>query len=99
MRIGIEVFGTQTDSRLRGIGRYSRDLVAALLARDPADEYVLYGQDGLPVDEVPAGPNAVVRLLRPDPARGETTMAHAVERLAETNPDELDVLLLLNPWR
>ncbi len=97
MRIGIEVFGTQTASRHRGIGRYSYDLVVTLLARDPANEYVLYAQDGLTTDQIPTAPNAVLRLLRPDPVRGETTLAHAVERLTETNPDGLDVLLLLNP--
>ena len=58
---------------------------------------MLYGQEGLPTDQIPTAPNAVVRLLRPDPARGETTLAHAMERLTETNPDGLDVLLLLNP--
>ena len=97
VRIGIEVFGTQTSSRHRGIGRYSRNLVATLLARDAANEYVLYGQYGLPTDQIPTAPNAAVRLLRPDPARGETTQAHAMERLTATNPDGLDLLLLLNP--
>ena len=56
MRIGIELFGTQTVSRHRGIGRYSRNLVATLLARDPANDYVLYGQDGLPTDQIPRRP-------------------------------------------
>jgi glycosyltransferase involved in cell wall biosynthesis len=97
VRIGIEVLGTQTGSRLRGIGRYSRDLITALLTRDLANEYVLYGQAGLPTDQIPKAPNAVVRLLRPDPAAGVATMAHAMERLTETNPDDIDVLLLLNP--
>jgi glycosyltransferase involved in cell wall biosynthesis len=97
LRIGIELFGTQSASRLRGIGRYSRNLVATLLARDPANQYVLYGRDGLPTDHFPKATNAVVRLLQPDPARGETTLAHVMERLTETNPDGLDVLLLLNP--
>ena len=58
---------------------------------------MLYGQEGLPTDQIPTAPNAVVRLLRPDPAAGETTLAHVMERLTETNPDGLDVLLLLNP--
>ena len=58
---------------------------------------MLYGQDGLPTDQIPKAPNAVVRLLQPDPAAGETTLAHVMERLTETNPDGLDVLLLLNP--
>ncbi|HKM52065.1 MAG TPA: glycosyltransferase [Isosphaeraceae bacterium] len=97
VRIGIEMFGTQSASRHRGIGRYNRNLVATLLARDPSNDYVLYAQDGLPTDHIPTAPNAVVRLLRPGSAPGETTLAHAMERLTETNPDGLDVLLLLNP--
>src|SRR3954451_11294932 len=97
MRIGVELLGTQTDYRLRGIGRYSRNLIDALLARDPVNQYVLYGQDGLPTENMPTAPNAVVRLLGPDRDRGETTMAHAMERLTESNPDGLDILLLLNP--
>ena len=97
MRIGIDVFGTQTVSGHRGIGRYSRNFVATLLARDPTNEYVLYVPNGLPTDQIPKAPNAVVRLLRPDSAHGETTLAQAMERLTETNPDGLEVLLLLNP--
>jgi glycosyltransferase involved in cell wall biosynthesis len=97
MQIGIEVLGTQTGSRLRGIGRYSRDLVDALLARDSVNNYVLYGHYGLPTDQIPTAPNAVVRLLQPHPDRGEVSMAQAMERLTESNPDDLDVLLLLNP--
>jgi len=97
VRIGIELFGTQSVSRQRGIGRYSRNLVATLLARDPDNDYVLYGHEGLLTDHIPSAPNAVVRLVRPDPARGEATLAHVMERLTETNPDGLDVLLLLNP--
>jgi glycosyltransferase involved in cell wall biosynthesis len=96
-RIGIEMLGTQTGSRLRGIGRYSRDLIATLIARDTHNEYVLYGQDGLPVTEFPTSVNVAIRLLRPDRLAGESTLAHVMERIAETNPDDLDVLLLLNP--
>ena len=96
MRIGIEVFGTQTGSRLRGIGRYSRELVAAMLARDPESDFVLYAQEGLPTDRIPTAPNADVRLLRPKPDAGVPTLAHAMDRLVENNPDRLDALLLLN---
>ena len=95
-RVGIGFFGTQTASRNRGIGRYSRSLVTTLLTRDHDSHYVLYGQRGLPTDQIPTAPNAVVRLLRPDVARGEKTLAHSLERLIATNPDGLDVLLLLN---
>jgi glycosyltransferase involved in cell wall biosynthesis len=97
LRIGIELFGTQTVSRPRGIGRYSRSLAATMLARNPGNDYVLYGCDGLPTDHIPTGPNATARLLRPDLVHGETTLAHVMERLTETNPDGLDALLLLNP--
>ncbi len=97
LRIGIEMFGTQSASRQRGIGRYSRSLVTTLLAREPKNHYVLYCRQGLPTDQIPEAPNALVRLLRPDPTRGETTLAHVMERLTDTNSDGLDALLLLNP--
>ena len=97
LRIGIEMFGTQSASRNRGIGRYTRNFVAALLARDSDNEYVLYCREGLPTDHIPKAPNAITRQLRPDPARGEATLAQVMEHLAETNPDGLDVLLVCNP--
>jgi hypothetical protein len=59
---------------------------------------LLYGRKGLPTDQIPTAPDALVRLLRPDPAPAETTRAQVMERLTEINPDDLDVLLLLNPW-
>jgi glycosyltransferase involved in cell wall biosynthesis len=96
-RIGVEMFAAQTANRHRGIGHYSRNLVASVLASDTANEYVLYAQDGLPLDQIPTAPNATVHLLRPDAARGETTMTDAVERLTSANPDTLDVLLFLSP--
>ncbi len=96
-RIGIELFQTQMAGHRWSIGRYHRTLVATLLARDPVNDYVFYGQAGLPTDSIPTAPNAIVRLLQPDAARGETTLSHAMERLTATNPDALDVLLLLNP--
>ena len=68
-----------------------------MLALDRHNDYVIYCQDGLPTDQIPTAPNAVLRPLRPEPARGEATMTHVMERLADTNPDGLDVLFLLNP--
>ena len=50
------------------------ELVATLLARDSANDYVLYAQDGLLTD-LPIASNADVRLLRADPAHGETDVA------------------------
>ena len=97
VRVGIGYFATLTPSRNRGIGRVSRSLLAALLNRDQHNNYVLYGQDDVPADLIPKAPNAVVRFLRPDAAAGETTVAPALDRLIASNPDSLDVLLLLNP--
>jgi glycosyltransferase involved in cell wall biosynthesis len=96
-RIGIGLFGTQTISRNLGIGRFTRSLVAALLAGDHDSQYVLYAQHGLPTDQIATAPNAVLRLLRPDETRGEATLAQALDRLITANPDGLDVLVLLNP--
>jgi glycosyltransferase involved in cell wall biosynthesis len=91
LRIGIELFGTQNASRLRSIGRYSRGLVATLLARDPGNDYVFFGHEGLPTDHVLTPPNAVVRPLQAYASAGETTPADVMERLTETNPDRLDI--------
>lgn len=41
MRIVIDMQGAQTDSRKRGIGRYTRGLAAALLANSNGHEIVL----------------------------------------------------------
>lgn len=96
MRIGLEMFGTQTAGRGRGIGRYCRNLAAALVARGGAagHELVFYAADapGLSTDLIPRAPNAALRLLRPEPDLG-----HALNRLATTNPDGLDALVFVNP--
>lgn len=98
MRIGVDMLAVQSPwTRLRGIGRLSRNLVAALLAHDRANEYVLYGYEGLPTDRIIASGRAPTVLLRPDPGRGERTLHDAVDRLVRTNPDGLDVYFLLSP--
>jgi glycosyltransferase involved in cell wall biosynthesis len=93
VRIGIDMLGVQSrESRGRGIGRYARSLVSTLIELDPASEYLLYTHPDLPTDDVPAGPNAAVRPLPGGSAAG------AIDRLARTDPDALDVLLLLSPF-
>ena len=94
MRIGLEMFGKQTASRHRGIGRYVRNLAASLsaLARHRGHDLVLYAQDGPSVDGIPTSADVPLRLLRPEPALRE-----AVGRLVRENPDRLDVLVLANP--
>jgi glycosyltransferase involved in cell wall biosynthesis len=91
LRIGLEMFGTQTASRHRGIGRYVRNLATALLARAPklGHELILYAEDGPPTDLPPTVP---LKLVRPEP-----TLRDTVARLALANPDRLDLLVLLNP--
>ncbi len=95
MRIGIGPFTTQTASCNRGLGRYVRTLVSALLARDHDNTYVFYCQEGLTSGQLPASPNAEIRLLRPDAAHGETNLLEALTHMITTNPDATDVFVLL----
>ena len=60
MRIGVEMFGTQTGGRDRGIGRYARNFALALhVGMAEGHSFVFYAVDGLPTDRIPDGPNAV----------------------------------------
>jgi glycosyltransferase involved in cell wall biosynthesis len=81
----------------RGIGRYSANLVASLLARDDDHDYLLYVHDGLPTERVPDASRAEVRTLRPRWELGEV-MSPYMDRFARTNPDGLDVLVVLSPF-
>lgn len=92
MRIGLEMFGTQTSSRRRGVGRYCRCLAAALLARSDEHDYVHYAVDGLPTDLIPSAPHSLLRTLRPTPH-----LRHTLDRLVRDNPDHLDALIFTNP--
>jgi glycosyltransferase involved in cell wall biosynthesis len=96
MRIGLEMFGTQTAGRDRGVGRYARNLAAALCADSAnlraAHELVLYADASGPLDRLPSGRGATTRLIRPEP-----TLRAAVARLVRENPDALDALVFLNP--
>jgi glycosyltransferase involved in cell wall biosynthesis len=96
MRVGIGPFTTQTAGHNRGLGRYIRCLVSALLARDHDNTYVFYCQEGLTPDQLPKAANAEIRLLRPDAAHGEANLVEALTRLIRTNPDATDVFLLVN---
>ncbi|HMB06040.1 MAG TPA: glycosyltransferase, partial [Isosphaeraceae bacterium] len=99
MRIGFDMIAVQSPHHgHRGIGRYTKLLVSALLARDDGHRYILYAHDELPDHRIPTGPRAEVRRLRPAPERGEATVVHRVDRLARTNPDALDVLVVTSPF-
>lgn len=94
MLIGIEMWGDQHPRTLgRGIGRYTQQLVAALLARDRVNQYVLYYYGQLAHGPLPAG-NASLRTLRFGKDPGQPT---DLERLTRQNPDHLDLLLLTCP--
>ena len=98
VRIGFDMLAVQSPHHgLRGIGRYSGNLVSTLLERDSRNEYVLYVHGDLPMDRVPNHPKADVRLIRPDSGKGET-MSPFMDRLVETNPDHLDLFVVLSPF-
>jgi len=94
VRIGVEMIGTQSASRYRGIGRYCRNFAGALRARGEGagHEFVFYAAGGLPTDMIPEGPNATLRRLRPDPH-----LRYTFGRLVWENPDGLDALVFTNP--
>ncbi len=98
MRIGIDMLAVQSPHHgARGIGRYSANLVASLLARDDDHEYILYVHDDLPTNRVPESPRASVRLIRPRWELGEI-MAPSMDRLVSMNSDGLDLYLVLSPF-
>jgi glycosyltransferase involved in cell wall biosynthesis len=97
VRIAIEVLGTQSESRFRGVGRYTHELVNALLDLGTGHEFILHAQAGAPSDYIPGADRAEVRWLEPDPARGERTLSDVYRRLLGTNADRIDLLLLCNP--
>ena len=96
MRVGIGPFTAQAASHNRGLGRYIRSLLSALLASDHDTIYVLYCPDGLLSEQLPTAPNVEIRMLRPDAARGESNLVQALSRVITTNPDAIDVFLMLN---
>src|SRR4051812_10625705 len=99
MKIGLDGIGMQSpDHARRGIGRYARNLIAALLEAPGDHQLVLYAHDGLPTDHLPDSPALTRRVLAPDVERGERTASARMERLAGQNPDDLDVLLMLSPF-
>ncbi len=99
MRIGFDMLAVQSAHHgHRGIGRYSRHLVAALLASGDGHQFVLYAHDGLPDDRIPRAPNAIVRWLGPESEHDGVSVTHRLDRLARTNPDALDVLVVLSPF-
>jgi glycosyltransferase involved in cell wall biosynthesis len=94
LRIGIDILGVQSPaSRGRGIGRYARSFLTALVEQDARNEYVLYAHRGLSTSCFPSGNHARVRQLGIADDSGQ-----AIDQLARENPDALDLLLILSPF-
>ncbi|MEW4571065.1 glycosyltransferase [Tautonia sp. JC769] len=99
MRIGVDVLAIQSPySRGRGIGRYARSLLAAMLERDDEHEYTLYTYEDLPRDALPTSARTRIRNVRRAPHRGEHTLQHAIERSLTEDDGALDWFLLLSPF-
>ena len=98
MVIGIDMLGVQSlGAAGRPSGRFGRQLVAALLARDPSRPFVLYAHEGLPVGAIPTARNARRVTLAPVAGMG-CPRRGAVQRLLDLDPDGLDWLVLLDPF-
>ena len=99
MRIGVDMLGAQAPDREdQGAGRYGVRLISALTAREDGHEFFLYVHDDLPVPHLPAPAKATVRRLNSDGESDGLTITQRMDLLARTNPDRLDVLLVLNPF-
>ncbi|RUL82334.1 glycosyltransferase [Tautonia sociabilis] len=99
MRIGVDALAIQSPfSRGRGIGRYARSLLAAMLEADTSNEYVIYTYEDLPRDGLPSSPRSRIREVARRPDREEHTLQHAVERALLEDADRLDWFLLLSPF-
>jgi len=101
VRIGIDLLGAQSPHHgRRGIGRYSRDLASAMIARADldGDEYVLYrrpslGDVGL---ENQVDTDRITFRDLHVAAPGEA--AASTDMLVRDDPDGLDALLVMSPF-
>ncbi|WP_169972614.1 glycosyltransferase [Tautonia rosea] len=99
MRIGVDVLAIQSPySRGRGIGRYARSLLKAMLERDDEHEYTLYTYEDLSRESLPTSPRTRLRDVRRDHQMGEHTLQHAIERSLNEDAGKLDWFLLLSPF-
>jgi glycosyltransferase involved in cell wall biosynthesis len=102
VRIGVDMLGVQSPHHgHRGIGRYGINLVSSLLARDEGHEFVLYVYDDLPAQRIPDAKGATVRWISQVSGSDVGTVTQRMDRLVRTNPDELDLFLVLSafePW-
>jgi glycosyltransferase involved in cell wall biosynthesis len=86
------------DARGRAPAAYARLLVSALLRRGSEHEVFLYGHDEYPREAIPSGPRATLVVTNFGRPAGETTPAGRLEWLAQSNPERLDWLVVLDPF-
>ncbi|WP_406696112.1 glycosyltransferase [Singulisphaera sp. Ch08] len=99
MRIGVDMLGVQSPHHgHRGIGRYGINLVSSLLARDDGHEYVFYVYESLSDERIPEAEGATVRIIGQASEAEGGTVTQRMDRLVRTNPDGLDLLLVLSPF-
>lgn len=99
MRIGIDLLAVESPStRQRGVGRLGNNLLRALLTYGQEHEYILYSHGELRRAPLPDTYSTRRITLRLDPSRGDSSHYDLVDRLTRTNPDDLDVFLLLSPF-
>jgi glycosyltransferase involved in cell wall biosynthesis len=97
MRVGLDLHAIQAPScRGRGIGRYAKSLLRAVLAEAPSWEFVFYRYDDLELDwdpDLDARVGQWVTLPRDPVGRPDGTFQRVVQR----NAEGLDWLVILNP--
>jgi len=97
--IGIDMLAVQSpEGGDREAGRYGRQLVEGLLARDPVNRYVLYTHEGFPTARVPSSRSSLRVSMPPIPSLGPAGLRPTTQRLLDRNPEGLDWLILLDPF-
>ncbi len=101
MRLGIDCYAMQDPaSAERGIGRYARDLVRAIVdAADPGDEFDFYLVDGMDDGNVAITRErgGIVHYIPDVPRTNPYTCGALDAYLAGGNHDQVDAVLLLSP--
>ena len=100
MLIGIDMLAVQaSEGGNHEAGRYGRQLVDTILARNSADRFILYTHDGLPTDQVGSSTRWITRkTFSPIASVGPSRLRPTIQRLLDQNPDGLDWLVLLDPF-
>ncbi len=100
MLIGIDMLAVQaSEGGNQEAGRYGRQLVDTILARNTSDRFLLYTHEGWPTDRVATSSRWITRKsLGPIASVGPARLRATIQRLLDHNPDGLDWLVLLDPF-